>query len=134
MILYFLGVQSANDCRRLCIDESNCKYFVWRGNSKRKACLLKSSSLWLPKLEPGTISGTVEFDCKKQRSIQEYGFCSCVQLEPDYYDEDFIDLVENPDIDIRVTNRCPDDQGKRCFIRKPQSLRTSSRIFFGNPN
>ena len=49
-------------------------------------------------MEPGTISGTVAFDCKKQRSIQEYGFCSCVQLEPDYYDEDFIDLVENPDI------------------------------------
>ena len=127
-------VQSVDECRLLCIRENNCKYYVWRGNAKRKPCLLKSSGLWLPKLETGTISGSVEFECNKARSVNEYGFCDCVELAPDYYDEEFIDLVETGLFDSR-TNTCPTDQGRRCYIREPVEVVdtiTSSRIFFGN--
>ena len=49
-------VQSVDECRLLCLRENNCKYYVWRGDKKRKPCLLKSSGLWLPKLETGKLS------------------------------------------------------------------------------
>ena len=36
-------------------------------------------------------TGTVEGDCKFQ-TANSYGFCDCVELVPDYYDEDFIGI------------------------------------------
>ena len=36
-------------------------------------------------------TGTVEGDCKFQ-TADSYGFCDCVELVPDYYDEDFIGI------------------------------------------
>ena len=37
--------------------------------------------------------GTVEGDCKFQ-TANSYGFCDCVELVPDYYDEDFIGIYQ----------------------------------------
>ena len=75
-------------------------------------------------------TGTVDGDCRFQ-TTNSYGFCDCVELEPDYYDEDFIDLVETGLINER-TSTCPPDQGRRCYSKKPIALpNTSGRIFFG---
>ena len=123
------NIDSAEECRQQCLNESRCKYYVWKGNSKRKNCLLKSSGLWIPKLEQGTVSGTVSGDCKFQKT-DFYGFCDCVELAPDYYDEDFIDLHETGLINPKL-NTCPPDQGRRCYAKTPLlSVQTSSRIFF----
>ena len=37
--------------------------------------------------------GTVEGDCQFQ-TANSYGFCDCVELVPDYYDEDFIGIYQ----------------------------------------
>ena len=130
------NVESIEACRQLCLKESECKYYVWKGASRRKQCLLKSSGLWIPKYESGTISGTVEGQCQEQRT-EDYGLCDCVELAPDYYDEDFIDLVESGLINPKF-NTCPPEQGRRCyFVIKalPSSNNgfpgISSRITFG---
>ena len=78
-----------------------------------------------------TVSGTVEDQCQTQRNVNEYGFCDCVELVPDYYDEDFVDLIEL-DTDLIRGATCPPDQGRRCYIQEPLlGSPTSSRIFFG---
>ena len=76
------------------IRESQCKYYVWRGSTRRKQCILESSGLWVPKYEEGTISGTVDEPTCREQTVNDYGFCDCVEFEPDYYDPDFVDLVE----------------------------------------
>ena len=52
------NIPTVEECRQKCLEESQCKYYVWRGSTRRKQCLLKSSSLWIPKYEEGTVSGT----------------------------------------------------------------------------
>ena len=47
--------------RQQCLSDSQCEFYVWKGFSSGKTCHLKSSSLWLPTYESGTVSG------KKQR-------------------------------------------------------------------
>ena len=56
------NIPTVEECRQKCLEESQCKYYVWRGSTRRKQCLLKSSSLWIPKYEEGTVSGT-NFSC-----------------------------------------------------------------------
>jgi len=122
------NIESLESCRDECLNEAQCRYYVWQNSVRGKSCFLKSSGLWVPKYESGTISGTIEGDCKVQ-APNDYAFCECVELAPDYYDEEFIDLVEtgiNP-----KSNICPDNQGKRCYSKVPKSVNTSSRIFFG---
>merc|ERR1711971_595941 len=129
------NVGSVEACRQQCLSDSQCEFYVWKGFSSGKTCHLKSSSLWLPTYESGTVSGTVEGDCQFQ-TANSYGFCDCVELVPDYYDEDFIDLVETGIINER-TNTCPTNQGRRCYAKIPIALPDSNinvggRIFFGN--
>lgn len=119
------NVDSPEQCRQLCVSEPQCQYYVWSGSK----CSLKGSSLWIPRLESGTVSGSIHGLCSSQ-NIDEYGFCECVELAPDYYDPDFVDLVETGLINER-SNVCPADHGKRCFSREADPG-TSSRIFFGN--
>ena len=51
------NIPTVEECKQKCLEESQCKYYVWRGSTRRKQCLLKSSSLWIPKYEEGTVSG-----------------------------------------------------------------------------
>ena len=66
------------------------------------------------------LTGSVSGDCQFQ-SVDFYGFCDCVELVPDYYDEDFFDLVETGLINER-TSTCPPNQGRRCYAKIPIAL------------
>ena len=44
-------------CRQQCLSDSQCEFYVWKGFSSSKTCHLKSSSLWLPTYESGSVSG-----------------------------------------------------------------------------
>ena len=125
------NIPTVEECRLKCLEEPECKFYVWRGSTRRKQCLLKSSGLWVPKYEEGTVSGTVEEPACRQQPTTDYGFCDCVEFEPDYYDPDFVDLVETGDINVR-SNTCPNNQGKRCYSQNRVDNRVSSRITFAN--
>jgi hypothetical protein len=128
-------VGNAEECRKLCVNEPACNYYTYKGTTNRKPCFLKKTADWIPKLGSGSVSGTIDGLCKNQQ-VSEYLFCECVELEPDYYDDTFIDLVETGLINPR-SGICPPEQGKRCYSTK-QPIRnngggggTSSRIHFG---
>jgi len=126
------NIGTVEECRQKCLQESQCKYYVWRGSTRRKQCLLKSSGLWVPKYEEGTISGTVDEPTCREQTVNDYGFCDCVEFEPDYYDPDFVDLVETGDINVR-SNTCPNNQGKRCYSKtRVTQSNIASRINFGS--
>ena len=124
------NIPTVEECRQKCLEESQCKYYVWRGSTRRKQCLLKSSGLWVPKYEEGTVSGTVDEPSCRNQPTNDYGFCDCVEFEPDYYDPDFVDLVETGDINVR-SNTCPNNQGRRCYSKNRVQNNISSRIIFG---
>ena len=48
-------------------------------------------------------TGTVEGDCKFQ-TANSYGFCDCVELVPDYYDEDFIGNYQKKSLQLFFPN------------------------------
>ena len=75
------NIPTVEECRQKCLEESQCKYYVWRGSTRRKQCLLKSSSLWIPKYEEGTVSGRISAVC-----LQFFlGFQLFVYIEATYF-------------------------------------------------
>lgn len=135
------NVASAELCRQQCTSEPRCNHWTWKGSSTNKRCLLKSSALFTPRSESGTVSGTTKGLCRSQ-PLERYGFCECVELAVDEYDEDYVDIVELGF--VRSGLGCPSNQGRRCYSQiadgvKPTDLRsppsnsgfTSSRINFG---
>ena len=114
-------VRSQHECRFECLTTQNsdgCRFYSW--SSTEKKCYLMKDELWIPAIEKGAVSGTLDGLCKTQ-SFGQLGECECQKVEvyDEYYDE--LDLVSTGLIDVRSgeSTGCPEDQGKRCFARVP---------------
>jgi len=115
------NVESQHECRFECLttqSSDGCRFYSW--SKEERKCYLMKDELWIPAIEQGAVSGTLDGLCKTQ-SFGQLGECECQKVEvyDEYYDE--LDLVSTGLIDVRSgqSTGCPEDQGKRCFARVP---------------
>ena len=145
----FNNIPSADVCRARCIQHGECRYWTWRGSSRRKQCILVRNDNYKPVYQKGTISGTLDGACANL-ALSQLTKCECVNVNSrqENVDQEDLDLVGTGLIDVRISNNpaptsvCSDGQGLRCYaedagpevrvrVEAPAPRSNNDRIIFG---
>ena len=73
-------VLSAKSCKENCEKNNNCKFWTWRGDLRRKKCIMFDGSSYSIKVKKKSVSGSSLKICI-DKPLEEINECECIHLK-----------------------------------------------------
>ena len=100
----FDAVENADRCRSLCQGNGRCKYWTWKGDTKRRRCVLVKNEGYRAEVHRGSVSGTLVGACSNI-ALSQLTKCQCYdhvkKQDEDPFADDYEEVNLSDLIDIR---------------------------------